>query len=223
MIYPHFSVNTHDKAPRERVESKRSSSSSFRELLRKQSKKAASDEDQHSHPSLFAMIEQEARQQAAAKEDSYKPLQVSAELPLSPSLLSATFMQNTAAPLASLPATSPWLFILENASHCICHLLKENLKETTLTLNGPMFANTPLEGAKLIVREYSTAPLAFNIHFVCVPIALSYLMPHLKTFSSLFQNRRYPFSIHSVDADLGEGVPAPVRRNKEDDQQQEEG
>jgi hypothetical protein len=160
----------------------------------------------------------------ARKRDKYKTIfSSSTSVPLSPSLLSTTFIQDTATPLASLPSTSPWLFILESASQGISHLVMNNVNETTLTLNGPLFINTPLEGVKVIVREYSTAPQAFNIHFVCSPLALSYLEPHLKTLSSLFQNRRYPFSIHSVDADLGEGIPPPVQRDKENDQQQEEG
>jgi len=106
-----------------------------------------------------------------------------------------------------------WQVILESASQGISHALAEEMTETTLNLDGPRFAGTPLAGTKLIVREYSTAPLAFNIHFACSPVGLAFLQPQLKTLSTLFQSRRYPFSIHSVDADLGDGVPTPIARD----------
>lgn len=129
----------------------------------------------------------------------------------------------TAPSVSGLPATAPWQSVLECATQGISHIQREDLKETTLTLDGPLFANTPLAGVKMTVKEYSTAPLAFSIHFACAPHALNFLQPHLKTLSSLFQNRRLPFSIHSIDADLGDGVPSPIQKDKGDDEEEPRG
>ncbi len=114
--------------------------------------------------------------------------------------------------------------ILENASQGISHIYAKDIQETTLTLDGPRFTGTPLEGVKLIVREYSTAPRAYNICFVCVPAGLAYLQPHLMTMRTFFQNRKLPFSIHSIEADLGDGIPSPIDRasDSSDDQEHEE-
>lgn len=125
--------------------------------------------------------------------------------------------------ISGLPATAPWQSVLECATQGISHIQKEDLQETTLTLDGPLFANTPLAGVKMTIKEYSTAPLAFSIHFACAPHALNFLQPHLKSLSSLFQNRRLPFSIHNIDADLGDGVPSPIQKDKGDDEEEPRG
>lgn len=155
---------------------------------------------------------------------SEKSVQAAAQVPVpSMSQVSATPSVRSSIPAANgLPATMPWQGILESASQGITHVLKKDVKETTLTLDGPLFANTPLAGVKMTVREYSTAPLAYNIHFACAPHAMHYLQPHLKTLATLFQSRRSPFSIHSVDADLGDGIPSPIEKETGDDQQHEE-
>lgn len=128
-----------------------------------------------------------------------------------------------ASPLVSKPHLAQASAIVEAATQEITHIVKHSVQETTLTLDGPLFANTPLAGMKMTLREYSTAPLAFNIHFACAPHALNYLQPHLKTLATLFQSKRSSYAIHSIDADLGDGVPSPIDSETGDKEQHERG
>ncbi len=210
-----------NREPARKEESEHSHRSSrFRDMMRKVTKKSANQhEDPDSSqsllppPSLFALIRQDLLE-AEEKNLHSDPVCAALSAPLTTS--------SDVDPIIGSQEPSPvWSTILESASHGISHVLAEEITETTLQLDGPLFAGTPLEGTKLIVREYSTAPLAFNIHFVCAPVGLAYLQPQLKTLSTLFQNRRYPFSIHSVDADLGDGVPPPIERTGDDQEEKE--
>ncbi len=216
----HPTHHTREKADSGRLPS---SPSRFRELVRKKPK-AANDEEHkdRSPPSLFALIQHESKETDLSDEQvvNHAGLEaVSLMAPGVPNPRSALLAEHALSGLSPAPWQNA---IVENATQGITHILAEEMKETSLTLNGPLFANTPLAGVKVIVREYSTAPLAFNVHFACAPLALDYLQPHLKTLASLFSSRRYPFSIHSIDADLGDGIPPPIQREKDEDQQHEE-
>lgn len=216
MIHSLPSIHSNEKITRDKAEIGRSPSSSsrFRELVRKKPKEAI-DADQRQPPSLFALIQQDLKD----TESNHKHA-ISSTCALAPSVATTSSTLKTTS-ITALPNDAPWQAVLENASQGITHLLAEKMQETTLTLDGPLFAGTPLAGVKVIVREYSTAPLAFNIHFACGPAALAYLEPHLRTLTSFFQNRRYPFSVHSVDADLGDGIPPPITREKDDERHEE--
>lgn len=200
-----------EKTSRHKVDNHRGTNSSrFRELVRKKPKEAIdADRGSHSsHPSLYAMIQQKRAE--IPDEDSSVSGIIQACSGLAPS---STNLEATSVNALSIDA--PWDAVIEQATQGITHLLAEKMRETSLMLTGPLFAGTPLEGTKIIVREYSTAPLAFNIHFACHPDALAHLQPHLKKLSSFFQNRRYPFSVHSIDADLGDGIPPPIEKDEE--------
>lgn len=64
------------------------------------------------------------------------------------------------------------------------------IRETTVNLSAPQYASSPFFGAEIVVREYSTAPLAFNISINASPEAVGLLNDNV---GALMQSFRYGF------------------------------
>jgi len=241
MIQPYPTLDQTYKPQRDKAESERPSSE-FSELVRTTPVEAI-DADKKSGPSLFELVQSEEGE-LSLEEGIAEFL---AELPRDllesdqeDEEISVAALDMPTMPIAGAPyiapavlseisavkgaaSSTPLQAVIECAAQGITHIVTNGLQETTLILDGPLFKHTPLSGVKLTVREYSTAPLAFNIHFECAPAALAYLQPHLKTLTTVFQSQKQSFSIQSVDADLGDGIPPRVKRDKDDEDEKERG
>jgi hypothetical protein len=76
------------------------------------------------------------------------------------------------------------------------------VRETTINLTSERFANSIFFGAQIVIREYSTAPRAFNIEILGTQRAVAHLQGHIAALNSAFQRIEYNFSINRVDVSL---------------------
>ncbi len=94
-------------------------------------------------------------------------------------------------------------WIVSEATAAITHCIDSGVKETTLRLEGAHFQTSPLYGTEIVITEFSTAPLAFNVEFRCSPTALAFLQPHLPGLAAAFHlTPKREFSFNRIDASL---------------------
>jgi hypothetical protein len=98
-------------------------------------------------------------------------------------------------------------------------------KETTLVLDSPQFASSVFFGTKITIREFSTAPKAFNVEIVASQLAINTIDPCKNDLLSAFQNSHFNFSIHRFETYLHtEDRPVLHRKeNSDGDHQESEG
>ncbi|MBS0620227.1 MAG: hypothetical protein JSS61_02060 [Verrucomicrobia bacterium] len=135
-----------------------------------------------------------------------------------PSILLTT---PTAQAVASttLPASLEALFEKTASAMLVMHSQQET--ETTLFIDHP---DSLFCGTRITIREFSTAPLSYNIEIGSHPALLATLELHKATFLAAFQRSNFPFSIHRLDTHIEQVEDRPVFHRKEsDDHKQEEG
>ena len=94
-------------------------------------------------------------------------------------------------------------WIMTEAASAITHCISSGVKETTLKLDAAGFQNSPLFGSELVIKEFSTAPLSFNVEIRCSPTALAFLQPHLPSLAAAFHTeQKRPYAIHRIEASL---------------------
>ena len=94
--------------------------------------------------------------------------------------------------------------------------------ETTLFLDNPHFASSQFFGSKITIREFSTAPKAFNIEIASTPNAIACLEAGKQDLLSAFQNGRFNFSVNRIDTHVqSEERPVLHRKESSDHDQQE--
>jgi hypothetical protein len=76
------------------------------------------------------------------------------------------------------------------------------ISETTITLDSPGFAGSLFYGAEITVREYSTAPKAFNIHFSAGADAIALFNTHASDLMAAFQNDHSAFKLNRLETHL---------------------
>lgn len=74
--------------------------------------------------------------------------------------------------------------------------------ETSFSLDAPEFASSPFYGTKIIIKEFSTAPKAFNVEILTTSQALQVLHAHKMHFLEAFCGKKLPFSIERLDIAL---------------------
>lgn len=110
------------------------------------------------------------------------------------------------APLFLAPATSPALFfkneeiqqLFERMGLAMTVMEEGGITETILHLSAEEFPH--LQGTEVIIRQYSAAPLTFNIEFVGQNIAL--IEQNVGQLMNAFQAGNYNFRIHRIDTSL---------------------
>jgi hypothetical protein len=93
--------------------------------------------------------------------------------------------------------------------------------ETSFTLNNPKFASSVFFGTQIIIKEYSTAPLAFNVQLNTSPQATALLQSNLGDLMAALQAGRYNFKVNRLDTGLL--VERPLFHRKEEANQQDTG
>lgn len=88
------------------------------------------------------------------------------------------------------------------------------ITETVMTLNARQFASSVLYGSQIIIREFSTAPKAFNVEFIGSPEALVQVERNLPALLGAVQQGNYQFSINRFDTKLG-STEKPIFSRKE--------
>ncbi len=123
----------------------------------------------------------------------------------------------TAAPAYSL-LNSETLALFEKMVSVITIMKDSGVTETTLNLSTPEFENSQLYGAQIIIREYSTAPLAYNIEFMGNPLAADLFRKNLPLLRSAFDDPKYRFRINRLEASIS---PHPRVERKKDSSDKE--
>ena len=75
-------------------------------------------------------------------------------------------------------------------------------QKTTLFLNSSKFSSSPFFGTRITIKEFSTAPKAFNIEIASNPVALDLLSVHKEALLAAFESGRFPFSVHRLETEL---------------------
>jgi hypothetical protein len=124
-------------------------------------------------------------------------------VPSSPALVSTC--ETKIAPLAKTQCE----WIIKEATSAITHTIQNGVKETSLRLDGPAFLNSPFQGIELVIKEFSTAPLSFNIEFRGSSTAISSLKPHLQDLRAAFYGSHRPegYAIHRIETSYEDSSP----------------
>ncbi len=73
------------------------------------------------------------------------------------------------------------------------------MTETVITLNAPQFASSVFFGTQIIIQEYSTAPMAFNIQINSTPQAMSLFQGNMNDLMAAFQYGKYNFRVNRLE------------------------
>ncbi len=189
------SNESHDSATREA--SARAKQTRFREHY---DMKVEKIEEEKKHRSIFELI---------AEENPFAaPMKFSLSSPCD-AVQSANIM-----PLSK--TQSDW--IVAETDVAIIHCIKNGIKETSVRLDGTSFIGSPLEGVELIIKEFCTAPLIFNLEFRGSPSAMSFLQPHLLTLSAVFHaDKKKEYSIHRIELETEDSSPFLFHRKPSPD------
>jgi hypothetical protein len=85
--------------------------------------------------------------------------------------------------------------------------------ETVVTLNTPKFASSVFFGSQIIIHEYTSAPLAYNIQINGTPEALSLFQGNVDDLMAAFQYGNYAFRVNRLETGLL--ARPPLVRRKE--------
>ncbi|MBS0648649.1 MAG: hypothetical protein JSS10_05430 [Verrucomicrobia bacterium] len=73
--------------------------------------------------------------------------------------------------------------------------------ETTINLNSPEYAKSMFYGAQIKIKEYSTAPRAYNIEFYSTERNNRFFRKNIPSLRAAFQGEKR-FSIHTIETSL---------------------
>jgi hypothetical protein len=91
----------------------------------------------------------------------------------------------------------------------------QGIHETMIHLNTPEFAGSIFAGARIIIREYATAPKIFNIEFQGNAANMALFQASTSDMLAAFQHGQYNFKINRIDAGLlAEDRPLFHRKEK---------
>jgi hypothetical protein len=131
-----------------------------------------------------------------------------------------TLLPQTAPALAPPEPTTPYallhphimeLFERMVGTMSIMHL--SGVNETVINLNAQKFASSVFFGTQIIIKEYSSAPLAYNIQINGSSQALALLERNSAMLMAAFQHGNYAFRVHRLEPGLLEEKPK-VRRKE---------
>ena len=87
------------------------------------------------------------------------------------------------------------------------------MTETVITLNTPQFASSVFFGSQIIIQEYSTAPLAYNVQLNGTPEAVALFQGNVDDLMAAFQAGNYNFRVNRLET--GYLTDRPLFKRKE--------
>lgn len=135
------------------------------------------------------------------------------------SYLTSGFSSQGAAPYANFAMDIEALF--ERMASSMIMMCSSEETETTLFLDNP---SSVFFGSKITIREFSTAPKAFNIEIAALSAAaIASLEAGKQDLLAAFQNGKFNFSVHRIDTHVqSEDRPVLHRKDDSDHQDQQE-
>jgi hypothetical protein len=138
-------------------------------------------------------------------------------VPPAASTLGPLFIGPASAAAPSYMTLKPEILALFEKMVGVISVMKDmNDTETTIHLNTPEFANSKFFGAQIVIKEYSTAPLAYNIEFQGTAQNAADIEKEVGAFMNAFQTGNHNFSIHRFESRLLQQQPEkPLFHRKE--------
>lgn len=158
-------------------------------------------------------------QQASAhvekkKKEETNPTTAQPAAPTSSSLGPSFLMPTTEVPPAYALLSSEAFALFEKMVSLITVLHDSGLTETVIHLNTQEFANSPFMGSQIVIREYSTAPLAYNIELIGNPLAANLFTKNISLLRNAFEEGKYRFRINRLESSISKEGPDRVERKK---------
>ena len=93
---------------------------------------------------------------------------------------------------------------------------ESGINETTIHLNSAEYANSRFAGSQIVIREFSTAPLAYNIELIGTPQNAALFEQNVGSLMNAFQAGHHNFTVNRIDTRLASQRPdKPVFHRKE--------
>ncbi len=103
----------------------------------------------------------------------------------------------------------------EKMASCMLVMSASNDVETTLFLDNPHFASSALFGTQITIREFSTAPKAFNVEIISNPAGVALIDGSKNDLLSAFRDGNFNFTIHRFDTHIEDNSDRPLFHRKE--------
>ncbi len=182
---------------------------SFKELLQ-----VLPTSERPSEKDFFALITEDED----PKEDPDQAVAVPCAAPLAFIHARAESIDSTPKLGALTPAMEA---AFEKMASCMIVMSSSNDVETTLFLDNPHFAASSLFGTKITIREFSTAPKAFNIEIVSNPSAIATMEAGKSGLLSAFRDGNFNFTVHRFETHIEQSVDRPVLHRKDNDDREQ--
>lgn len=148
-------------------------------------------------------------------------------LSVAPPLLQITPLEasTTSAQIVSAPLPTDIEALFEKMAGSMIVLSSSQESETSLFLDSPQFSSSVFYGTKITIKEFATAPKAFNVEISSSPLALMRIEMHKASLLEAFQKGDFNFSIGRFDLNLqDDDRPSFARKdpvsNEEEDESQ---
>lgn len=128
------------------------------------------------------------------------------------SLAPCSLVLETASSMVSAPGIEA---LFERMASEMLVMCSSGETETTLFLDSSHFASSIFFGTEITIREFSTAPKAFNIEITSTSAALAVLDAGKQGLLAAFQNGKFNFSVHRIDTLVKQNEDRPVLHRKE--------
>lgn len=122
---------------------------------------------------------------------------------------------NSIAAVAATELSVEMEALFEKMASCMIVMNASNDIETTLFLDSANFASSSLFGTQITIKEFSTAPKAFNVEIISNPNAAAMIDAGKNSLLSHFQKGNFNFSVHRLDTHIAERADKPVFHRKE--------
>ena len=188
----------------------------FRELLQVE---RASEELREKN--FFAMVAQDEEEESE-KADEQTANAIACAMPcpgLISSLEAASAHSIAASKITELSAEMEAMF--EKMVACMMVMDASNDVETTLFLDSANFASSSFYGTQITIKEFNTAPRAFNVEIISNPSAVAVIDASKNNLLSHLQKGNFNFSIHRLDTHIEQhNAERPAFHRKESTDQE---
>ncbi|HNA62224.1 MAG TPA: hypothetical protein PKW79_04030, partial [Rhabdochlamydiaceae bacterium] len=122
----------------------------------------------------------------------------------------------SATPPAYATLNSEMLALFEKMVGVIAVMKENGINETIIHLNSAEYANSRFAGSQIVIREFSTAPMAYNIELIGTPQNTALFEQNVGSLMNAFQGGHHNFTVNRIDTRIASQRPdKPVFHRKE--------
>lgn len=161
-------------------------------------------------------ISQESTFKQQMKKESVQQEISQAVFPASSSLGPSFIAPASATPPAYATLNSEILALFEKMVGVIAVMKESGINETIIHLNSAEYANSRFAGSQIVIREFSTAPMAYNIELIGTPQNAALFEQNVGSLMNAFQAGHHNFTVNRIDTRIASQRPdKPVFHRKE--------